>query len=298
MTAGLCAGALLLATPEVLYVEGDISPIHDPSIIKADIKLGNSYYLFASNWFHQQLLPIFRSEDLRAWKFYDHVFAAVPEWAAKEIPGARGIWAPDISYTRGQFRLYYAVSRFGSNHSVIGLATNHTLDANAPGYRWQDQGRVIGTSLEDDWNAIDPSVAVDKRGRRWLVMGSFWSGIKLRKLNSIDGKLSDKDTTLYALANRQPETPPAVEAPYIIRHGAYYYLFVSFDLCCRGVRSTYKIMVGRSAKITGPYLDRNGRRMLEGGGTLLMAGTPQWRGPGGESILRGIAPAGHGVPRL
>lgn len=279
----LSGEALLPATPEVLRLQGDISPVHDPSIIKA----GKYYYLFASNWFHQQLLPVFRSPDLHVWKFYGHVFDTVPQWAAQEIPGARGIWAPDISYTRGQFRLYYAVSKFGGNHSVIGLATNQTLDLDAPNYFWQDQGLVIGTTPQDYWNAIDPSVAEDAQGGLWLVMGSFWSGIKLRKLDPLDGKLSDTDPTLYALANRQPDKPPAIEAPYIIRHGAYYYLFVSFDLCCRGARSTYKIMVGRSAKITGPYLDKSAKPMLRGGGTLLMAGSPRWSGPGGQSVLRG-----------
>ena len=267
--------------PEVLKLEGDVSPIHDPAIIRQ----GNTYYVFATNRFALKLVPIFCSRDLLHWKFCGHVFDAVPEWALKEIPGARGIWAPDISYVHGKYFLYYAVSTFGSNHSVIGLITNQTLDPASPNYRWVDQGLVIRSTREDDWNAIDPNLVVDANGDMWLALGSFWGGIKMRKLDPNTGKLSREDITLYSLANRRPLEPPAIEAPFIVRHDKSYYLFVSFDLCCRGKDSTYKIMVGRSNKIIGPYFDRDGKRLTAGGGTLLMAGGDAWRGPGGQSIL-------------
>ena len=86
--------------PEVLKLEGDVNPIHDPAIIRQ----GNTYYVFATNRFALKLVPIFCSQDLLHWKFCGHVFDAVPEWALKEIPGARGIWAPDISYVHGKYR--------------------------------------------------------------------------------------------------------------------------------------------------------------------------------------------------
>ena len=267
--------------PEVLALEGDISPIHDPAMIRE----GSTYYVFASNRFAQKLVPVFCSQDRRHWKFCGNVFEQVPEWALKEIPGARGIWAPDIAHARDRYRLYYAVSTFGSNQSVIGLVANKTLDPNSPDYRWVDEGRVIGSTGQDDWNAIDPNLAVDADGGMWLAFGSFWGGIKMRRLDPETGKLSSKDTTLYSLASRRPLQPPAIEAPFIVRHDNDYYLFVSFDLCCRGKDSTYKIMVGRSNRITGPYRDQDGKPMMEGGGTLLLEGTAAWRGPGGQSVL-------------
>ena len=267
--------------PEVLKLEGDISPIHDPAIIRE----GDTYYVFATNRFAGKLVPIFCSQDLHHWKFCGHVFDSVPEWALREIPGARGIWAPDISHFDGKFRLYYSVSTFGSNHSAIGLITNQTLDPGSPNYRWVDEGLVVSSRREDDWNAIDPIIVVDANSDVWLAFGSFWGGIKMRKLDPKTGKLSRSDTTLYSLASRRPLEPPAVEAPSIVRHEKYYYLFVSFDFCCRGKDSTYKIMVGRSKKITGPYLDRDSKPLMAGGGTLLMAGTGAWRGPGGQSVL-------------
>ena len=109
--------------------------------------------------------------------------------------------------------------------------------------------------------------------------------------------LDAKDTKLYSLASRAkpenappapPNLPPdweAVEAPFIVHHGGYYYLFVSWDLCCRGTKSTYRTMVGRTKQVTGPYLDKEGRSMAEGGGSELLTANQRWLGPGGESIL-------------
>ena len=77
-----------------------------------------------------------------------------------------------------------------------------------------------------------------------------------------------EDQRIYALASRR--RPGAVEAPFIIRHDNYYYLFASFDFCCRGVESTYYTVVGRSHDPTGPYVDRDGRAMMEGGGFLVL----------------------------
>jgi len=77
----------------------------------------------------------------------------------------------------------------------------------------------------------------------------------------------------------------AIEASFIFHHGSYYYLWVSFDLCCRGASSTYRIMVGRSTSVTGPYLDRNGTRMTSGGGTQVLAGHGSIHGPGGQSVI-------------
>jgi arabinan endo-1,5-alpha-L-arabinosidase len=273
--------AALAAAPEVLTLEGDTSPVHDPAIIRE----GNTYYLFASNRFAEKLVPMFCSPDLRKWALCGNVFDRVPDWALEEVPGARGIWAPDVSYFRGRYRLYYSVSTFGKNRSVIGLVTNRTLDPKSPEYRWVDEGRVVGSTSEDDWNAIDANLAVDEEGRPWLAWGSFWDGIKMRAVDPETGKLSASDTTLHSLASRRPLKPPSIEAPFIVRRNGYFYLFVSFDMCCRGKDSSYKVVVGRAPEITGPYRDRDGTPMTEGGGTLLLEGAEAWRGPGHPAVL-------------
>jgi arabinan endo-1,5-alpha-L-arabinosidase len=222
---------------------------------------------------------------------------AVPDWIQKESPKTRELWAPDISYFRGEYHLYYAFSVFGKNTSGIALLTNKTLDPASPKFHWQDRGLVLRSTADDDFNAIDPNLVFDAKGRAWLSFGSFWTGIKMRRIDPMTGKLSIKDSRLYALAQRErPENPPpappglpgnwqAIEAPFIVRHGDYFYLFVAFDLCCRGTKSTYKTMIGRSREVTGPYVDVSGKPMLEGGGTQLLAANQRWLGPGGESVL-------------
>jgi arabinan endo-1,5-alpha-L-arabinosidase len=275
------AGAAEPAAPALLALEGDISPVHDPALIRQDA----AYYLFATNRYAGRLLPMFCSQDLARWALCGNAFDRVPEWALRDVPGARGIWAPDIGYLRGRYHLYYSVSTFGSNRSVIGLATNATLDPTSPDYRWIDEGKVVGSTPDDDWNAIDPNLAFDADGAPWLSWGSFWGGIKLRRVDPETGKLSESDPELYSLASRRPLQPPAIEAPFIVQKDGHYYLFVSFDRCCRGVDSDYKVVVGRAGEITGPYLDREGRGMLEGGGTLLLEGSGAWRGPGHQAVL-------------
>jgi arabinan endo-1,5-alpha-L-arabinosidase len=186
--------------------------------------------------------------------------------------------------------VYYAVSTFGSRNSAIGLATNRTLDPKDPDYQWVDEGLVLRSYQDkDDWNAIDPNLVVENGNSVWLDWGSFWGGIKMRRLDPQTGKLSAADATIYSLCSR-PRAQPidgSVEAPFIVRNGAYWYLFVSYDFCCRGVRSTYNVVVGRSRQIAGPYIDKAGKPLTEGGGSLVIeATTPNWRGPGHEAVLQ------------
>jgi arabinan endo-1,5-alpha-L-arabinosidase len=274
---------------------GDFWGTHDPSIMKQ----GDTWYVFATGKAPQGgQFAIRCSTDLKNWRLCGQVFDAIPEWIHKDSPGTPELWAPDISFYKGEYRLYYAYSLFGKNISGIALATNKTLDPKSSDYRWVDKGLVLRSTAADDYNAIDPNFVVDAEGRSWLDFGSFWSGIKMRRLDD-SGKLSKDDTKLYSLATRakpadaapaKPGLPPdweAIEAPFIVRHGDHYYLFVSWDLCCRGVKSTYHTMVGRSNAITGPYVDEAGTPMMKGGGTEILRANDEWLGPGGESILLG-----------
>lgn len=290
----VCCGSRAAAEqPRAYNLTGDYWGTHDPSIIRQ----GKTWYVFATGRARGGgQFQIRCSTDLHEWKFCGQVFDAIPEWIRKASPGTRELWAPDISHEDGEYRLYYAYSLFGKNTSGIALATNKTLDRSSPDYRWVDRGLVLQSTASDDFNAIDPNFVLDSKGRAWLAFGSFWSGIKMRRLDEQTGKLSSKDTKLYSLATRRrplhpapakPGLPPdweAVEAPFVVHHGGYYYLFVSWDLCCRGVKSTYRTMVGRSKYVTGPYADEDGVPMMEGGGTELLTGDSRWVGPGGESV--------------
>ena len=280
--------------PRALALSGDYARTHDPCIAQD----GKTYYVFATGRAPDGgQLAIRCSTDLTDWKLCGHVFDEVPAWIREASPRTKDLWAPDISLFNGRYHLYYAYSVFGLNTSGIALATNQTLDPKDPRYHWKDEGKVLESVETDAFNAIDPNIVLDQHGQPWLSFGSFWSGIKMRRIDAATGNLDDGDQALYSLAGRaKPENaePPkpgrpanwqAIEAPFIMRHGRFYYLFVSFDLCCRGVHSTYRIMVGRSRKVTGPYVDERGTPMLQGGGKELLTGNKRWLGPGGESVL-------------
>ena len=103
-----------------------------------------------------------------------------PDGPSRWFRATSGIWAPDVVYFGGEYYLYYAVSTFGSDRSVIGLATNATLDPNGSNYDWVDQGEVIASIPgRTNWNAIDPDPVVVDGSQLWLAFGSQWSGIKL-----------------------------------------------------------------------------------------------------------------------
>jgi arabinan endo-1,5-alpha-L-arabinosidase len=292
----ISACATAVDEPRAIHVEGDVVGAHDPSIIKE----GDTWYVFTTTPPHLKTpdqFPIRCSNDLTHWKACGYVFAEIPAWIAQLSPKTKELWAPDISFFDGKFHLYYAYSVFGVNASGIALLTNKTLNAQSADYHWVDEGLVLQSHPEDDFNAIDPNLILDEKGQAWLSFGSFWSGIKMRKLDRTTGKLSSEDTRTYSLATRakpenfdpaKPGLPPnyqAIEAPFIVRHGDYYYLFVSYDLCCRGTKSTYRTMVGRAREVTGPYVDADGKKMSEGGAKPLLSANQKWLGPGGESIL-------------
>ncbi|MGN6376764.1 MAG: arabinan endo-1,5-alpha-L-arabinosidase [Sphingomonas sp.] len=264
-------------------LSGDLVPTHDPAIIRQ----GDTYYVYNTIGHY---IGIKTSSDLKHWTAAGSVFAAMPAWATRAIPDAKGLWAPDISYENGEYRLYYAVSSFGSNRSAVGLATSPTLDPQAPDYRWTDHGMVVASQPGDDFNAIDPNLAVDAEGGQWLALGSFWGGIKLFRLDARTGKPYPGEQP-HSIARRPVPAgaPDAIEAPFIFRHGGWYYLLTSFDYCCKGVNSTYYTVIARSKAITGPYLGKDGSKAIEGGGTVLLRADlkeqGRFRGPGHAGVF-------------
>ena len=238
--------------PQVLPLTGDLRA-PDPSIIR-DNRHGD-WYVFSTGdpTVSGGAAQIRHSTDLKSWTLVGTVFDQIPAWVVQAVPGVQNIWAPNVFEHDGVYYLYYAASTFGSNVSVIGVATNTTLDLNDPAYAWVDQGLVTGTNQGNDYNAIDPAVVNDASGTPWLSLGSFWSGIRMFQLEWPSGKLAPGQGEPIALADRFVP-PNAIEASFIQPHDGWYYLFVSFDFCCQGTASTYKIAVGRSKTANGPLL--------------------------------------------
>lgn len=258
--------------------------VHDPVMARE----GDTYYLFSTGMGIQRMT----SQDRQTWTVSrTPVMSVIPGWTTDSVPGfTQHVWAPDVIHWHGRWWMAYSCSTFGKNGSAIGLLSTRSLASNL----WKDEGCIVTSRPKrDEWNAIDPNFIIDEKDCPWLVWGSFWDGIQLARL----------DTTLHLLPGERPRTiarryapnfkaaepnptsrfagTNAIEAPFLFHHDGYYYLFVSWDYCCRGAQSNYRVAVGRSRSVEGPYLDREGKDMAQGGGTLFLEGDKkEWEAAG------------------
>jgi arabinan endo-1,5-alpha-L-arabinosidase len=280
---GKLSYASAAADPLASYpLTGQTDPALDPSIIRQ----GDKYYAFTTDvagYPSSGHLHIHCSQDKVNWTDCGYVFQQIPAWVMQKEPGIVGLWAPDISYFNGEYHLYYNGSLLGSQQTVIGLATNVTLDPTDPAYNWVDRGLVLESRSGDDFNALDPNILVDTDGSVWLTYGSYWSGIKQRQIDPQTGMLLASNPTRYDLATRPGVPDDAIEGASLVHHGSYYYLFVSVDHCCTSSTATdnYKQAVGRSSNPHGPFVDEDGTPMMSGGGTVVLQGNGTWNAPGG-----------------
>ena len=267
-------GALSAETNfEPLAVSGQTF-IHDPSTIVQD---GGCFYVFSTG---RGILGK-SSPDLIHWTNSPSVFYRPPAWTKKAVPGFwNHFWAPDIVRLNGKFYIYYSVSSFGKQTSAIGLATSPTLNPAAKNHHWTDAGPVITSTTNSAFNTIDPSVLLDGDGKLWLAFGSFWQGIFLTELDPQTGKRLGTNSPLFHLAWNH-----SIEAACLAQHGQFYYLFVNWGECCKGTNSTYEVRVGRAEKITGPYLDRDGKNLTDGGGSPFLQSHGRFIGPGHIGIV-------------
>lgn len=268
----------------------NISNVHDPSILKD----GDTYYIYSTDvkvgGSSTPGIMVRKSKDLISWEWVGYAFDGIPA-EAKEWTGATNLWAPEIEKLGDTYYLYYSASTFGSNTSYIGVATSPS-----PEGPWTDQGEVVKTSGADEPNAIDPNIVTDADGKPWFVFGSFFGGIYVSLLDEKTGKLAESGYGTKIAKRSQAMEQGAVEGPYVVYNPEQkkYYLFVSYD----SLSSDYNVRVGRSDSITGPYLDANGRDMLDDKyeaqfeiGNKLIGGYrfsegEGWMSPGHNSVLQ------------
>lgn len=274
--------AMLLATlapASAAPLSGNIA-IHDPSIAVLDDGMV-SFATGVERASDGGQVRTKMSPDGLDWRESGALPGRVPQWVTEALGVTPpNLWAPSVTEHDGTHYLYYSGSTFGLNNSVIGLMTNPALDTDDPTAGWTDQGLVWRSQPGDDFNAIDP-FRIDVEDKAWLAFGSFWDGIRMIAPDPQTG-LAAPGSEMIHLASRRGG---AIEAPSILQHGGHFYLFVSFDKCCNGIASSYRIMVGRAEAITGPYLDRDGTPMLDGGGTELLKSGGRVRGPGGQEVF-------------
>ena len=272
-----CTKAELTCTlnPNIADPDSQTSPIHDPSLIRAN----GRYYVYSSS----NLGSFYESEDLRQWRLAGQVFDALPEWLLEQIPDANHIGAPDLSFYQGRYLYFYQSHLSNTCNAATGLASNASLDSTDPAYAWVDHGLILRSAPHFEgvdiycgneqatFNAIDGHFFADVDETPWLVFGSTIGGIKLVQLDPESLKpLPEAEFT--TLAQRfLLQNDPIIEAPHLLHRDGFYYLFVSFNHCCLGAETQYQVRVGRARQIEGPYLDADGWPMYLGGGTLLIA---------------------------
>lgn len=248
--------------------------VHDPSIVKE----GDTYYLFRTGGF-----GFSTSKDLLTWSNGGSALPKIPAWTANlGLSDTPSLWAPDAQFVNGRAYIYYSVSAWGDvTHSAIGLATSGSFDPKSPNYNWVDQGMVVGSPEGGSGvNVIDANLLVDDDGSFWLVYGSFHKGIRLIELNPQTGLAKTKPLAPITL------TTSLGEGSSLIKANGYYFLFVSRGHCCDGLKSTYEVVYGRSTKVTGPYVNRNGEPMNAKYEKLLAAGADGNPGQGGQSFFK------------
>jgi hypothetical protein len=268
---------------------------HDPGSV---VKEGSKYWMFTTG---DGIYGAY-STDLINWTpGAQTVFPSNPNswpaWINTIVPGFAGnFWAPECTYMNGKYYMYYSCSTFGSSTSAIGLATSLSLDPASPNYGWTDQGLVVSSSSSADVNAIDPAILKDANGQLYMYYGSFSSGLGVLELDPQTG-LKKAGATTAILAGNTTSGTQDWEAPYVVKENGFYYFYANRGFCCRGLSSTYRIVVGRSASPTGPFVDKNGVSLratnaqataagFSGVGSLVLGSSGRYVGPGHFGLLR------------
>jgi arabinan endo-1,5-alpha-L-arabinosidase len=270
-TRRLCWMLLAVASWS-LFAQGavaQVAPSHDPSRMIRNVD--GRYWIFTTG---DGIFAMSSSNaDFTNWRVEPTVFpiGTWPSWINNHVTGFGGLfWAPDVIFVNNQYRLYYSCAGQGAP-AAIGVATASNLAG-----PWTDQGLVVAGN-----NAIDPAPLIDG-GNHWLTWGNWQTGIDLLQLNPSNGKPLN--------SSRWDLVPGQVEAPYLHRNGSFYYLFFQRGLCCNGLNSTYYTVVGRSSSVTGPYVDKNGVSVLNGGGSVFL--------PNRDGRFVGPGHVGHNEGRL
>jgi arabinan endo-1,5-alpha-L-arabinosidase len=256
----LLVGAVAVWAWPTFALDGQVQ-MHDPSTI---IQCDGKFYTYGTG------TSALVSDDGWTWRR-----GVAPSSASGP---ARGV-APDVIHIGDRYYFYYAKNVGAQPKAVVLMLWNKTLDPNSPDFKWEDGGIVASSDGVEFCNAIDPGALLDPTdGKLWLVYGSYFGYIRLVQLDPKTGMRVDPNDKPVDIAIN-------CEAAEMIYHDGWYYLLATHGSCCRGADSGYNIRVGRSRRVTGPFLDHMGIDMLQGGGKLFVGSGGRVIGPGHFGLL-------------
>ncbi|CAE6417172.1 unnamed protein product [Rhizoctonia solani] len=267
--------------PLPMKLTGSGTYTHDPSIIYNE-KSGY-YYVFSTHG------GVARSKALKG--PWTAIGSYLPTGCSviTENAGHCDTWAPDVVNINGTYFVYYSISQFGTQKSVIGVATSKTMEYGS----WTDHGMVFSSKAGDQYNSIDANV-INADGKLLFTFGSYWADIfQFELAPSGLAPLSPSAPQLTHLVLNQT-SPQSAEGGFIYNppKSKYYYLFYSSGTCCAfdpaalpAPGDEYKVFVGRSESASGPFVGATGKPLTETGGTLVLASHDNVYAPGGNSVF-------------
>ncbi len=250
------------------------SSVADPTVIRTD----EGFYLYATQT-NSYWIPIYFSKDLVNWEFKRSAFRKATRPTEDVLPGGGAFWAPEIRYINGKYVLYFSWAKWGDGSiSYTAVATS-----DSPVGDFLNAKPLL---ITDDFgsNCID-QFYYEEDGKKYMFVGSF-NGIYVTELT--DDGLSVKRGADGKPVLKKQVCGRAFEGTNIYKKGKYYYLFASINNCCpnNGMDSKYKVVVGRSENLLGPYVDRKGKDMLDNSWELVLEGDGEtFFGPGHNSII-------------
>ncbi len=246
----------------------------DPTVIRTE----EGFYLYATQT-NSYWIPIYFSKDLVNWEFKRSAFRKATRPTEDVLPGGGAFWAPEIRYINGKYVLYFSWAKWGDGSiSYTAVATS-----DSPVGDFLNAKPLL---ITDDFgsNCID-QFYYEEDSKKYMFVGSF-NGIYVTELT--DDGLSVKRGADGKPVLKKQVCGRAFEGTNIYKKGKYYYLFASINNCCpnNGMDSKYKVVVGRSENLLGPYVDRKGKDMLDNSWELVLEGDGEtFFGPGHNSII-------------
>lgn len=241
----------------------------DPSVVQAP---DGAFYAYGTGGTCRKSYDLVNWEDMG-------IALKRPTWndsvrtdkEGKVHPMRFSLWALDVSRVGKKYLVHYASAYWG-NETRTGLGV---AEGTSP-TEFTDCGKMFCSTEIGVQNSIDPCYVKDK-GKKYLIWGSF-RRLYMGRLTK-DGKRIKNPSHLTQVAGT------AFEGAMVYKRKGYYYLFASVGTCCEGAKSTYHTVVGRSKKLAGPYVDRQGGRMLDNHYETVIKGNDRWKGPGHNSEI-------------